>query len=192
MAVTIPVVPKDRQVGWFIDVDRCIGCRACEAACKQENGLDVGMRWRKVLHRESGEYPNPVLYHVSMSCNHCAQPACIKACPHDAIFKRESDGIVYIDRDKCQGCQRCVWACPYGAPQFDETAKKAFKCHYCMHRIDQGLPPACVVTCMGLALHNGTLQQIEENWSTQRTFKEFADPTYTNPSIRWKNPRKLA
>lgn len=177
------------QVAFFYDQVNCIGCRACEAACKQENNVPVGVRYRRVLRREEGTYTQVVISYVSLACNHCDEPACLKACPVGAYTKRPEDGIVIHDPQKCIGCKRCTWACPYGAPQFDEQAQKVAKCHYCHHRWEQGLLPACVITCPGLALFGGTLDDVQaRGMATQVT--AFADPRLTHPNIRFRpDPR---
>lgn len=173
------------QRGWLVNQFNCIGCRACEGACKQEFDLAVGVRRRRVIIQEGGKYPKPTREYISISCNHCAEPACLKVCPKQAYTKRKSDGIVLHDQEKCIGCKRCTWACPYGAPQFDDAKKKVDKCSMCVHRIDKGLQPACVITCMGLALSNAKLGEIEKQKGIIKEIEGFADPNLTNPSIRF-------
>ena len=91
-----PVKP-DLQLGFVHNNVDCIGCRACEIACKDKNGLPPGPRFRRVQYVEGGEFPNVYAYKVNMSCNHCAQPACLPTCPTGAIFKRKDNGVVDID-----------------------------------------------------------------------------------------------
>jgi Fe-S-cluster-containing dehydrogenase component len=91
-----PVKPK-QQLGFIHHNVDCIGCRACEIACKDKNGLPPGPRFRRVMYVEGGHYPDVFAYKVNMSCNHCAEPACLPTCPTGAIWKREADGIVDID-----------------------------------------------------------------------------------------------
>lgn len=183
------------QLGWSIDLKKCIGCHACAVACKAEmntapqtSPLEVddvtaeAVNYRRVLYLDSGSYPDVSRTFVTMSCQHCYYPACMKACPVGAITKRASDGIVLIDYDKCIGCKYCIWACPYGAPQYNETTRKVEKCTFCSHRIDAGLKPACVTTCAGRALNYETFTQSN---SGQNAPSGFADPDLTTPAVRF-------
>lgn len=178
----------DTQLGFYVDIERCIGCRACEVACKQWNELDVGPRWRRVTAFEGGIYPHPFRYTVSLACNHCEHPACLAACPIDgAIIKRGQDGVVLINQAKCIGCRRCEWACPYGAPQFNPELGIVSKCHFCLDRQAEGLEPACVETCPAKALDWGKLSDLEQKYGGERQIIAFGDPALTNPSVRF-NP----
>lgn len=178
------------QVGWYYNENNCIACRACEAGCKQEFDLPVGVRRRRVILRQEGKYPNPKVRYISTACNHCEEPACAKACPVGAYTKEKEFGVVLLDRKKCIGCKRCQAACPYGAPQFDEAKKKMDKCTLCIHRLKEGLPPACVRTCMGYALWHGKMSDVEAQKTPQEIFRRplvkvlphFADPSLTRPS----------
>ena len=100
------------------------------------------------------------------------------SCPVDAISKRDSDGIVLIDQDKCIGCRYCEAVCPYGAPQFNGRTGKVEKCTACVHRQDAGLEPACVTACLGRALSWGTF-----DGTHGAVPADFADPSLTGPSI---------
>lgn len=145
------------QIGWIFHRDRCTACRGCINACKFENNTtqDLAVNYRWLELRESGTYPNPAVEFFTLACNHCQQPACLAACPVNAITKRAQDGIVLIDQDKCIGCQYCNWACPYGVPVYNEVTQKIEKCTFCVHRIDQGMRPACADTCVGRAIEFG-------------------------------------
>lgn len=183
------------QVGWYYNENNCIACRACEAGCKQEFDLPYGIRRRRVILREEKKYPSPEVRYISTACYHCEEPACAKACPVGAYTKEKEFGVVLLDRKKCIGCKRCQAACPYGAPQFDEAKKKMDKCTLCIHRLKEGLPPACVRTCMGYALWHGKLSDIEGEKTPQEIFRRpleksvpgFADPNLTVPSVRFSH-----
>ena len=124
------------QVAFFVDVNRCTGCRTCEVACKVENGVELGMRWRKVRTIEEDQ-SGPAMYHGTMACNQCEVPVCADACPSGAITKRP-DGIVVVDEKKCIGARLCAWACPYDAPTFSDETGKMEKCNFCSHRLEAG------------------------------------------------------
>jgi len=131
---------------------RCTGCRACEGACKQENSLPAGVRWRVVNSKVAGDYPKLKKTYLSSACRHCGKPRCVEACPAGAIGKQAETGIVLVTEHKCSGCRECEKACPFGSMTFDEERKKAGKCTLCSQRLAQGLLPVCVVNCMTMAL----------------------------------------
>ncbi len=188
----VPVIPE-KQLGFIHHNVDCIGCRACEIACKDKNGLPPGPRFRRVQYIEGGTYPEVYAYKLNMSCNHCAEPACLPVCPTGAIFKRKRDGIVDIDSTLCIGCRRCEAACPYGAPQFDPIARIVKKCNLCVDEIDAGRQPYCVMACMMRVLDVGPIDQIWKNKlvtkatgptdKVVRQVKHMADPELTKPSI---------
>ena len=191
-AIYTPVQPE-MQLGFIHNNVDCIGCRACEIACKDKNGLAPGPRFRRVQYVEGGTFPDVYAYKVNMSCNHCAEPACLPTCPTGAIFKRKKDGIVDIDSTLCIGCRRCEAACPYGAPQFDVEAQVVKKCNMCVDEIDAGRRPYCVMACMMRVLDIGPITALRDGvYDTKamgpddhpvRQVKAFADPALTNPSI---------
>ncbi len=136
------------------DRQRCIGCHACEVHCKSKNNLPVGPRFCRI----SQEGPEliggiPKIDFIFSTCFHCQDPPCMAVCPSGAMQKRAGDGIVFVEQELCIGCQACIDACPYQAPQWDEAKGKASKCDYCMERVDRGLLPACVSKCTAHALH---------------------------------------
>ena len=110
---------KTRHYGMVIDLQRCVACRACTIACKLENKTPPGIFYTRVDIEEQGEFPHVKRQAIPTPCLHCENPPCVPACPIGATFKRESDGIVVVDYEKCQGIGACVTACPYGARTLD-------------------------------------------------------------------------
>ena len=96
-----------------------------------------------------GEYPNSYYFYLPRLCNHCSNPACLAACSRNAIYKRQEDGIVLIDQERCRGYRYCVTACPYKKVYFNEKISKSEKCIFCYPRIAKGLPMACAKQCVG-------------------------------------------
>jgi DMSO reductase family type II enzyme iron-sulfur subunit len=220
-----------RQVAMVIDLNKCIGCQACTAACKSlwtdEEGQEY-MLWNNVetkpgrgypknweekgaksgfkdgvaqfgdLHEQgdygsvvplnheevyfkgtatqlqrteplqyganwdedtsSGDYPNNYHFYLPRLCNHCTKPACLEACPVRAIYKREQDGIVLVDQDKCQGFRLCNRACPYDKVYYNYVKRKSQKCIFCFPRVEQGVAPACARQCPGRLRFVGFLE----------------------------------
>ena len=135
------------SVGFSFDQARCTGCQACILACTIENELAYDDSWRTVFSFNDRHFPDLSALHLSLACNHCENPACLTACPANAYSKDADTGIVLLDTNKCIGCRYCTWACPYGAPGFDEEHGVVAKCTFCNERQEQGLAPACVDSC---------------------------------------------
>lgn len=142
--------------GFLIDHRKCIGCHACSTACKSENEVPLGVYRTWVKYVEKGLFPNTRRHFQVTRCNHCANPPCVRICPVTAMYQR-TDGIVEFDPQVCIGCKACMQACPYDAIYLDPETKTAAKCHYCSHRTDLGLEPACVVVCPEQAIVAGDL-----------------------------------
>jgi Fe-S-cluster-containing dehydrogenase component len=160
-----------------IDLGRCIGCDSCSIACKAHNATPRGVLWNQVLKYETGAYPNPRLKFLPVQCMHCAEPECLRVCPTGAISRRP-DGIVTIDQNKCMGCRYCGLACPYGAithldkifnyyegylTPYEKIGYQKHvrgtseKCDFCLERVEKGLEPSCVASCVGKARFFGDL-----------------------------------
>ncbi len=124
---------------------------------------------------------------LSLSCMHCAQPACAEACPVGAISKRADDGIVTVDRDACQGkdnCDMCKQACPYDIPQYgtEENAKMQM-CNFCIERLTAGRRPSCVVACPARALDYGPMDVLVAKHGSTQNAEGFTYSNKTKPSI---------
>ncbi|MFV0306145.1 MAG: DmsC/YnfH family molybdoenzyme membrane anchor subunit, partial [Desertimonas sp.] len=134
------------QYRFGFSMDACIGCHSCEVACAEQNGLPPGTTWRRVGEIEGGDHPHTRRFNLSMSCNHCLDPACLEGCPTNAYVKLD-DGIVAHHADDCIGCQYCTWNCPYSVPVFQPDRRIVSKCDMCHPRLESGLLPACVDAC---------------------------------------------
>jgi Fe-S-cluster-containing dehydrogenase component/formate-dependent nitrite reductase membrane component NrfD len=142
--------------GFLIDNRKCIGCHACSTACKSENEVPLGVNRTWVKYTEKGVFPDTRRYFQVTRCNHCANPPCVPICPVTAMYQRR-DGIVEFDPALCIGCKACMQACPYDAIYVDPDSHTAAKCHFCAHRVDVGLEPACVIVCPEHAILAGDL-----------------------------------
>jgi Fe-S-cluster-containing dehydrogenase component/formate-dependent nitrite reductase membrane component NrfD len=144
------------KYGFVIDNRKCIGCHACTVACKTENQVPLTVNRTWVKYVEKGEFPNTRRVFQVTRCNHCQKPPCVTICPVTAMYRRE-DGIVDFDSERCIGCKACMQACPYDAIYMDPDSGTAAKCHFCAHRTEVGLEPACVVVCPEHAIIAGDL-----------------------------------
>ena len=179
------IVPGERY-GFFTDTTVCIGCKACEVACKEWNQLPAeesgltGMSydntaalsattWRHVAFVEKmadearpGEMAGFQSQWLMMSdvCKHCANAPCLEACPTGAIFRTEFDTVV-VQQDICNGCGYCVPACPFGVVALDQLDGKAHKCTLCYDRLKGGLEPACAKACPTNSIQFGTLDELD-------------------------------
>jgi len=142
--------------GFVIDNRKCIGCHACTVACKTENQVPVGVNRTWVKYVEKGVFPDTRRVFQVTRCNHCANPPCVTICPVTAMYRRK-DGIVDFDPDRCIGCKACMQACPYDSIYIDPDNGTAAKCHFCAHRTEVGLEPACVIVCPEHAIIAGDL-----------------------------------
>ena len=142
--------------GMLIDVATCAGCNACTMACKYQNATPHGMYWCKVLMGEYGTYPNSGQTVLPISCQHCTNAPCVRACPTGASHYDEN-GNVQVDYDKCIGCRMCMAACPYGARIQIKKTGVIEKCRFCWYEGEPGNPPRCVGTCISGARLFGDL-----------------------------------
>jgi Fe-S-cluster-containing dehydrogenase component len=158
------------EYAMLMDLERCIGCGQCVAACKTENDVpDEPTMFRTWVERYiikndhtvrvdspnggkngfADDVPEREIFRsffVPKTCNHCSRPPCVQVCPVGATF-RTPEGAVIVDRKYCVGCRYCIQACPYGARYFHPDYHTPDKCTFCYHRVTRGLRPACVEAC---------------------------------------------
>ena len=181
------------QYGFYFDASKCTGCKTCMVACKDKNNLPVGMNFRRVTEFSGGNWrqdratgawhQDAFAYYLSISCNECSDPACVKVCPTKAHFKRAEDGLVLIDPKKCIGCGACLAACPYGAPQLDREARKMRKCDTCLDRREKGLNPVCVDACPQRALDFGPIDELRKKYGDCAAIAPLPDVSVTKPKL---------
>lgn len=188
-----------KQLAFYVNSHACGGCKSCQVACKDKHDLPVGIRWRRVYEvtgggwqQEGAAWRSTVLaYNLSIACNHCEDPICVSVCPTGAHYKGD-DGIVFIDPDKCIGCQYCAWACPYGAPQYDEEAGVMTKCDLCADELAVGGTPACVAACPLRALEFGELDTLREQYGDVAAVFPLPPAEATRPAIVFNAHRDAA
>ncbi len=179
-----------KQHGFYFNADNCIACHACEAACSEKNDNPAHIAFRSVGFVEGGTYPAYQRLNISMACNHCDDPVCLKGCPTRAYTKFAEYGAVLQDPDICFGCGYCTWVCPYNAPQLDPEKGQVTKCNMCVDRLEVGLKPACSSACLGNALDFGVIEDLPDNRSQAKVnIPGFPRNDITHPNIRFQQTR---
>ncbi len=177
------------QLTLWVDLEYCTGCHACTIQCKAENNTPLDVDYNRVIYVEQGSYPDTRRLFVPMPCMHCGKPPCQAACPVRAITKRAKDGIVLIDGDKCIGCRYCIWACPFGAPQYNANTRVTQKCTLCSHRTTDanqeltGLKPACVDTCIARVRYFGDMNSLSSIKKKSRAISAGTGVSGAQPSV---------
>ncbi len=180
------------QMGFYFDQIRCTGCYTCAVACKDWYDIDAGpINLMRIHIIERGKFPNLFAAYLASPCYQCANPACLTVCPEEAIYKRTSDGIVAVDKEKCTGStkcpKRCLKACPWDAPQFGpESDAKMQKCNFCIERLENGQQPICVEACPMYAIDIGPLDQLIEKYGDRVEAEGFTDAKRFKPSVTFK------
>lgn len=181
-----------KQHGFFFNADNCIACHSCEAACSEKNDNPPHLAFRSVGFVEGGSFPTVSRVNISLACNHCDNPVCLKGCPTRAYTKFAEYGAVLQDPNICFGCGYCTWVCPYNAPQLDPVKGVVSKCNMCVDRLEVGLKPACVAACVGKALDFGVIENIPEGRVQAKIdIPGFPDPNITHPNVRFQQTRVL-
>lgn len=174
------------SLGFYFDNSRCVGCKACQIACKDRFDMQMaGPRPRRVHSFECGTYPDTGIHHVSISCNHCEAPACVANCPTGAMYKDVESGVVLHDDDVCIGCQTCVNSCPYDAPQYVEDWNMVVKCDTCKALRDGGMNPVCVDACGMRALDFGDMDELRVKYGEECVSEMLCTPeaSITTPNV---------
>ena len=141
------------KYGLYIETEKCVGCNACEVACKQEHDFPAGTRCIRVTADEPHEVGGKLQQtYTVMHCMQCGYPYCAYVCPVGAIYQTEW-GIKLVDDQACLGCTACTYLCPLGVMQFNDETRVALKCDLCVDRLEKGLQPACVAACPSHCLH---------------------------------------
>jgi formate dehydrogenase iron-sulfur subunit len=166
------------EISKLVDIDLCIGCKACEIACKEWNDLEVeetrnfggyqshedltANTWDLMRFNEVDLDDGGIAWLIRKdSCLHCEEPGCLLACPAPGAVVQYENGIVDFDQEKCIGCQYCISGCPFDIPRFDSATKKVYKCTMCVDRISNSLEPACVKACPTGSIRFGTKHDME-------------------------------
>jgi anaerobic dimethyl sulfoxide reductase subunit B (iron-sulfur subunit) len=179
-----------KQLGFYFDGSACSACKACQLACQDKNDLPASIMWRRVVVYGGGTWvasgntmvPNNIFtYSISSACYHCEQAPCVQVCPAGAMTKR-ADGVVLVNQDQCIGCRYCEWACPYGAPQFNEAKGVMSKCTFCEDLLAQGQNPACVDACPMRAIEFGDIEELRKKYGDVKAVEPLPDPNITKPS----------
>lgn len=151
-----------------VDLDRCSGCDTCVAACKHENGIDLGVKFNRVTAvGPTGTFPDIEMYWLPMQCQQCANPGCIEVCPTGASYRDEETGVVLVNAEDCIGCGSCLTGCPYGVRALNPNTNVVEKCTLCFHKVhdELGWEPACVHNCCCGARYFGDLDDPESDVS---------------------------
>lgn len=177
-------IPGNQTTAFLTDSTLCIGCKACEVACKEWNGLSQdGLNWSGFSYDNTGAVGHSTWRHVkfvehppepgfggnagdleswvfsSDVCKHCEEAGCLEACPTGALVRTEFGGV-YLQDDVCNGCAYCVIACPFGVVQKNKDAGRAYKCTFCYDRQKVGLQPACAKACPTESIKFGEIDQL--------------------------------
>lgn len=180
------------MLGFYFDNARCTGCHTCEVACADYHDLAAGRRFRRVIDWEGGctnadaqgcVRTTAFVYHISLSCNHCGAPECVRVCPTGAMHKNDL-GLVCVNSDKCIGCGYCTMACPYHAPSIDPDMHQSSKCDGCASRVARGGAPICVEACPLRALEFGDIDQLRATHEgCVESVYPLPDASYTWPNL---------
>ncbi|SFG39366.1 formate dehydrogenase FDH3 subunit beta [Neptunomonas qingdaonensis] len=198
------------RMKFLCDSKRCIECNGCVTACKNENEVEWGIQRRRVVTINDGE---PGETSISVACMHCSDAPCMAVCPTDVFYQTE-DGIVLHNKDGCIGCGYCLYACPFGAPQFPSDAAfgergKMDKCTFCAggpeednspeekakygsNRIAEGKLPMCAEMCSTKALLAGDAAEVSDIFRERVIYRGHNDGAWAQAPTMQKTGADLA
>jgi Fe-S-cluster-containing dehydrogenase component len=153
------------RFGMVIDTRKCVGCMDCVVACATENDVPTGYCRDWIATDVRGTFPNLTMEIRSERCNHCDNPPCVACCPTGASHVEDFGRTAQVTANKCIGCKACISACPYGA-RYVHPEGYVDKCTFCMHRVKEGLDPACVAVCPTHCMAFGDLDDPKSNVAT--------------------------
>ena len=184
---------EGEQYSFEVDLDSCSGCKACVAACHNLNGLEEDELWRNVGMLVGGNTELPVIQHVTASCHHCLEPACMSGCPVNAYEKDPITGIVEHLDDQCIGCKYCMFMCPYDVPTYSSKKGIVRKCNMCSDRLAVGEAPACVQACPheAIKIRKVSREEIIDNSETDQLVPGAPDVHLTLPTTRYNTKKVL-
>ncbi len=168
-----------------IDTKKCVGCMDCVVACKTENNVPEGFNRDWITTDVKGTFPTVKMQIRTERCNHCDNPPCVDCCPCGASHVHDLGGVVLVHHDKCSGCKACIAACPYDA-RFIHPDGYADKCTFCIHRVEQGMDPACVSVCPTHCMYFGDLDDPNSSVSkllNSRKYRALISEAGTKPQI---------
>lgn len=184
------------QYGFHFNGKRCTGCKTCMLACKDYHDLPESIAYRQVYEYVGGSWARDgagrwqqdcFAYYVSVSCNHCSNPACMEVCPTGAMHKDER-GLVSVDVQRCIGCGYCALSCPYHAPKVDRSVGHSVKCDGCTERVAAGLAPICVGACPVRALDFGLIAEVRAQHGSCADVPPLPDSSETAPNLAVTQP----
>ena len=180
-----------KQYGFYFDSERCTGCKTCELACKDYKDLGTDVNFRRIYEYTGGNWSqladgcwhqDVFAYYMSISCNHCENPACTAVCPTGAMHKNE-DGFVIVNEEICIGCRYCHMACPYDAPQYDDQKGHMTKCDGCYSRVKAGQKPICVDACPLRALDFAPIDELRAKYGELASIAPLPPAEITYPNL---------
>ncbi len=175
------------RLGMVIDTAKCVGCMDCVVACKTENGVPEGFNRDWIVYQAEGKFPTIQMEIRSERCNHCDTPPCVDCCPTGASHVHEYGKVVLVEESECIGCKACIASCPYDA-RFIHPEGYADKCTFCIHRVEQGLDPACVAVCPTRCMYFGDLDDPNSQVNTllnSRKHHALVPEAGTQPRIHY-------